>query len=241
MGKRIIPQRRGRGTTTYRSPSHRFKGKISYRPYDDKERNSSVPGKIIDLFHCPGHSAPLVKIKFETGDEILLAAPIGAFTNKEVYSGINAPVENGNILPLKNIPIGTSIYNIEGNPGDGGKYIRSSGSSAKIVGKLENKITIQFPSKKQKTFSELCRATIGIVSGSGRLEKPFGKAGKRFYAMKARNRLYPLTSGVSMNAVDHPFGSGRGKHIGKPKTVGKFAPPGRKVGLIRARRTGIKK
>lgn len=241
MGKRIIAQHRGRGTTTYRAPSHNFKGKISYRPYDDKEKISSVSGKITDLIHCPGHSAPLAKIQFETGDEILLAAPLGLSTNKIIYSGVNAPVEDGNILPLKNIPIGTSIFNIERNPGDGGKYIRSSGSSAKIVAKLDNKVTVQFPSKKEKTLSDSCRATIGIVSGSGRLEKPFAKAGKRFYAMKARNRLYPLTSGVSMNAVDHPFGSGRGKHIGKSKTVGKFAPPGRKVGLIRARRTGVKK
>ena len=240
MGKRIIARHRGRGTSTYRAPSHNFVGKLSYRNYDDKEQNSSVSGIIIDLLHCSGHSAPLAKVKFETGEEILLAAPHGTVTKQVIYSGNSSPISIGNILPLKSIPIGTSIFNIEGNPGDGGKFIRTGGSSAQIVSKTEYKVIVQFPSKKTKEFNASCRATIGVVSGAGRLEKPFGKAGKKFYAMKARNRLYPITSGVSMNAVDHPFGSGRGKRI-KSKIAKRNAPHGKRVGHIRPSRTGRRK
>ena len=96
------------------------------------------------------------------------------------------------------------------------------------------------PSKKQKQFHPNCRATVGVIAGSGKGEKPILKAGKRHHMMKARNKLYPQTSGVAMNAVDHPFGSGRGRHKGKPTIAPRFAPPGRKVGMIRARRTGRK-
>ena len=241
MGKNIISQRRGRGTSTYRAPSHRYVAKVSYRKYDQIEKTGVIYGKIVDLVHCPGHFAPLAKIKYNDNNIEYLIAPEGIYVNKIVASGFNAPPEQGNVLPLEFIPMGTSIFNIEGNPGDGGKFIRASGSSAVIVAKSKGNVTILFPSKKQKDFNPMCRATIGIIAGSGRKEKPFVKAGNRHYAMKAKNKLYPLTSGVAMNAVDHPFGSGRGRHIGKPKTPSRFAPPGRKVGSIRARRTGHKK
>ena len=82
---------------------------------------------------------------------------------------------------------------------------------------------------------------VGVVAGGGRPDKPFVKAGKRWHAMKARNKLYPITSAVAMNATDHPFGSGRGRHKGKPSVPPRHAPPGRNVGLIRARRTGMKR
>jgi len=110
-------------------------------------------------------------------------------------------------------------------------------------GKTELLFSMPFvlPSKKQKSFLPECRATIGIISGSGKKEKPFVKAGTRHHLMRAKGKLYPRTSGVAMNAVDHPFGSGRGRHIGKSQIAPRFAPPGRKVGMIRARRTGRRK
>ena len=97
------------------------------------------------------------------------------------------------------------------------------------------------PSKKEKKFSPNCRASIGSIAGSGRLDKPFLKAGTRFKKMRARNRLYPKVCGISMNAVDHPFG-GKCSHIkGRPTLSSRNAPPGRKVGKIAPRRTGRKK
>ncbi len=241
MGKNIISQHRGRGGPRYRSPSHRYIGKITHRQFDEIEKTDLVKGKILDFIHDPGHSTPLALVSYENGEKIYMLAPEGMSTNNLVESGKNAEPKIGNTLPLINIPVGLRINNIEQNPGDGGKYIRAAGTSAVVVSKTEAKVTIQFPSKKQKELDGKCRATIGVLSGSGKGDKPFVKAGKRHHAMRAKNKLYPLTSAVAMNAVDHPFGSGRGRHIGKSKTPSRFAPPGAKVGLIGARRTGRKK
>ncbi len=241
MGKRLITQRRGRGTFTYRAHSHRFKGTVSHRPYDAPEKNSAVKGRIAQLLHCPGHSSPLAEIVYENNDRVLITAPMGVKVDDKVASGAMAEARIGNTLPLKNIPEGMEIFNIESCPGDGGKFCRSSGAFAKILAKTKDHVIIKFPSKKQKSLNPECRATIGIIAGSGRKDKPWVKAGKRWHAMHGRGKLYPRTSGVCMNAVDHPFGSGRGKHVGKPKTPPRFAPPGRNIGLIRARRTGKKK
>lgn len=241
MGKNIISQHRGRGGPRYKAPSHRYIGKIIHRRFDELEKSSLVRGKVIDLIHDTGHSSPLALIQYESGEKVYMLAPEGISTNHLIESGTKATISLGNTLPLRNIPIRIPINNIEQNPGDGGKYIRAAGSSAIIVAKTENKITIQFPSKKLKDLDGNCRATIGILAASGKKDKPFVKAGKKHHTMKARNKLYPITSAVAMNAVDHPFGSGRGRHIGKSKTPSRFAPPGAKVGLIRARRTGRKK
>ncbi len=242
MGKRLITQRRGKGSPTYKAPSHRYYGELSYRKYDDNEKNGVTYGKIKDLVACPGHSAPLVKIKYDTKEEVLMAAPLNIKVGDVVASGAGAPVQKGNVLPLKNIPEGTLIYNIECKPGDGGKLARTAGVFAKVVAKTaEGKVMILLPSKKQKTFLGSCRAMVGVVAGDGRKEKPILKAGNRMHAKRAKNKLYPRTSGVAMNAVDHPFGSGRGRNPGKPKTAPRFAPAGRNVGLIKAKRTGKRK
>ena len=241
MGKRLITQRRGRGTLTYRAPSHRYKAKVKHRPYDQLEREGVIYGKIIDIVHCPGHTAPLAKVAYENGEKHYIFAPEGIRVNDIIASGSKAEIQSANTLPLKTIPKGTFVFNIEQNPGDGGKFVRSSGTFARIISSIKNRIIIELPSKKQKTFLPDCRATIGVLAGSGRTEKPFIKAGRKYHAMKARNKLYPRTSGVAMNAVDHPFGSGRGRHVGKPKTPPRNAPPGRNIGLIRAKKTGKKR
>ena len=96
------------------------------------------------------------------------------------------------------------------------------------------------PSKQEKLFDGKCRATLGVSAGQGRLDKPILKAGKNFYIHKAKSKLYPRTSAIKVNAIDHPFGSGRGKRP-KSKIAQRFASPGQKVGLIRPRRTGKKR
>ena len=97
------------------------------------------------------------------------------------------------------------------------------------------------PSKKEKSFSPQCRATLGVIAGQGRKEKPFLKAGTRHYYMKARNKLYPRVKGQSMNAVDHPHGTSRSSKKGQPTIADRNAPPGAKVGKIRPRRTGMQR
>ncbi|MBI1972377.1 50S ribosomal protein L2 [Candidatus Woesearchaeota archaeon] len=241
MGKQIIAQRRGRGSPTYRAHTHRWKIRVKYRIYDNLEKNGVLHGRVLDIFHNPGFNAPLARVRFENGEVRYIIAPLNIKVGDTIAVGIQAPVKIGNTLPLKNIPEGTNIYNIENFPADGGSFVRSSGASARVIMQTPEKVTVILPSKKQHDFDPMCRATIGMVAGAGKRDKPFVKAGKRHHRMRAHGKLYPRTSGVAMNAVDHPFGSGRGRHIGKPKTVSRFAPPGRKVGLIAARRTGRRK
>lgn len=119
MGKRLISQRRGRGTPTYRSASHRFKGKIKYRAYDSIESEGSLKGKVVDIMHDPGRTAPVARVKFENGEERLILAPEALMLNEEVECGVKARVKPGNSLPLSEIPEGTPIYNIENRRSEG--------------------------------------------------------------------------------------------------------------------------
>ena len=236
MGTRIISQRRGRGTSTYRAHAFRSKGPAKY-----VHSNVNLDAKVIDLIHSPGHSAPLAKLKYSDGQKGLIIATEGMFVGQKIQIGAGVPAIKGNILQLSNVPAGSLVFNIESKPGDGGKMVRSSGSSAKVVSVIGSKVSLLMPSKKQKLFDGQCRVTIGVVAGGGRLEKPFLKGGKRNKALKARGKLHPHVSGVAMNPVDHPFGSGRGRHIGKTKAAPRFAPPGRKVGQFAPKRTGKKR
>lgn len=234
MGKRIISQRRGKGSMTYRCPSHNFKGMVKHPSFHE-----NVTGEVVDILHCPAHSAPLAQVEFTNGETCLMIAPEHLILNQKVESGTKN-IEIGNLLCLKDVPEGTLIYNIESVPGDGGKFVRSSGTFARVASQHDNKTLVILPSKKQKLFDGNCRANVGIVAGGGRPEKPFLKAGARFYKMRAKNRLYPRTSGSAMNAVDHPFGNKRTSRKSKARVAPKNAPPGRNVGMIRARRTGRK-
>lgn len=234
MGKRIIAQRRGRGTRRFVAPSHRFFAEAKHKQINKE----NIFGKVVDLVHSISHSAPLALIKYDDGEVGYIIAPEGIAVGDVIFSGKTTELKIGNTLALADIPEGTTIYNIESKKGDGGKYVRASGVGAKILSRTDNKVLVLMPSKKEKIFSADCRATVGTIASGGRLEKPFVKAGKRWHAMRARGRLYPITSAVAMNAVEHPFGSGRGRHMGKPSIAPRHAPPGRKVGQVRARRTG---
>lgn len=237
MGKSLTQQKRGKGSPRYKAPSFRYKGKVQYPSY----KKEVINGKIADLIHCPGHSSPLAKIEFENNEQSLILAPEGVKVGDSIAAGESIAIKPGNILPLKDIPEGTPIYNLESNPGDGGKFVRSSGTFAKIVTKLGKNIIVELPSNKRRTFGPECRATIGIIAGSGRLDKPFLKAGRKYYAMKAKNKMWPSVSGTSMNSVDHPFGGSSSSIKGRPTQSSRNSPPGRKVGKIAPKRTGRKK
>jgi large subunit ribosomal protein L2 len=233
MGKRIIQQRRGRGTKTYTAPSFRYKGEV-------KHHNMDTSGTVVDLVHCQGHTCPLISVAYLTGVKDYAFAPIGIKIGDEIIVG-GTELKSGNVLRLEDIPEGTLVHNIELRPGDGGKLVRVSGSSAKVVAKNEKAVRILLPSKKEKIFKPQCRAAIGVLAGSGRTDKPFLKAGTRMKKMRATNRLYPKVCGISMNAVDHPFGGGCSHIKGRPTLSPRSAPPGRKVGKIAPRRTGKRK
>jgi large subunit ribosomal protein L2 len=238
MGKNLIQQARGKGSPRYRSPSFKFKGAVKHRK---EPETLSSEGIIMDLVKCRGHSAPLALIEYNDGEFSLSVAPEGIRIGQTINYGPNVSVEAGNTSMLKNIPEGTLVYNIESKPGDGGKFCRASGTAAKVSTKTDSYVTIIFPSKKKKMLPNTCRASIGVVAGGGRVDKPFLKAGKKHHKMKAKNKLYPIVSGSAQNAVDHPFGNKRTSRKSKAKPVPHNAPPGRKVGMLRPKRTGRRK
>jgi large subunit ribosomal protein L2 len=153
--------------------------------------------------------------------------------------GGKAPNEVGNIIPVGRIHEGTLICNMELRPGDGGKIAKSSGAYSMVVGHTPQGTMIKLPSGKTKYLDDACRATVGVVSGVGRTEKPFLKAGSKFHLMRARGRKYPRTRGRAMVAVVHPYGSSK-RSARKGTTTSHGAPPGQKVGLIAARGAGRK-
>jgi len=227
VGKRIIQQARGKGSLTYRVRKKAFIYRIKFP-------TKAGEAEIVKIIHSPAHSAPLMKLKLE--NEIsFLPAFNNAYVGQKISVGNGKP-EIGNILPLKQIPTTAQVYNIEKNPGDGGKMMRAAGTSAILSKKQKNKIIITMPNKKETTLNENCRAIIGTIAGAGKTLKPFVTAGKKYYKMKAKSKLWPRTSAVKMNVIDHPFGCGRGKRP-KPKIAKRNAPPGRKVGHLRPRKT----
>lgn len=239
MGRRILVQRKGRGTTQWRSPSHK---KIAPAKHPKWAPDKTYVGKIVRIVHETGRGAPLAEIKYEGENKLhYIVVPEGAYVGQIIECGEEAALANGNTMILGYIPEGTPIYNIEGSPGDGGKYVRSSGLTATIVSTDKTKSMVRLPSGKQKSFSPRCRATIGIVAGGGRGEKPYLKAGTVWHKTRGKARKWPVVRGAAMNACSHPHGGGSHQSPGRPSTVSRHAPPGRKVGNIAARRTGRKK
>ncbi len=237
MGKRIIARARGKGGSQYRAPSHRYVGKVGYVSSQFIDKTSK--GVVKDIIHDPARNAPLAIIKFDgLKEETFQVAPKGLYVGQDIiYDGDS---DIGNVLKLKDVPIGTKISAIENRPNSGPKMCRSSGSFATVTSKSEGKVVVKFPSGKSKSLNDSCRATIGVPAGGGRLEKPWVKAGKKHHALRARGKLYPRTSGVAMTATDHPYG-GQRKAPRPSGTVGRNAPPGAKVGSIAARRMGKRK
>ena len=235
MGRRIQGQRRGRGGSTFRAPSHRYKADLSHRTVEDADM---VSGTVVDIEHDPARSAPVAAIEFEDGDQRLVLAPEGIGLGDEIQVGISAEIAPGNTMPLAEIPEGVPVCNVEANPGDGGKFARASGVSAQLLTHDRKVAVVKLPSGEIKRLDPDCRATIGVVAGGGRTEKPHVKAGNKYHKMKARGTKWPNVRGVAMNAVDHPFGGGGRQHPGKPKSISRNAPPGRKVGDISSRKTG---
>ncbi|MHA1311309.1 MAG: 50S ribosomal protein L2 [Candidatus Helarchaeota archaeon] len=242
MGKRIRVQKRGRGHFPWVATKKGKKGPIKHKKIMSDQKDTVIQGKIIDILHERGRTAPIGYIKYSDKTKGYLIMPEGIIMGQTIEIGKSAEVKPGNTLPLSDIPEGTMVYNIEARPGDGGKFVRASGTFGLIVSRTEDKVIIRLPSKKQRLFNPNCLATIGVVAGGGRPEKPFLKAGNKYHHLKARGHKYPIVRGVAMAAVHHPFGGGVHQHISKSSsTTARNAPPGRKVGLIAARRTGRKK
>ncbi|MCD6477345.1 MAG: 50S ribosomal protein L2 [Candidatus Aenigmarchaeota archaeon] len=223
MGKRIIQRARGKGGPPYKSPSHRFPGKISY---------SFTKAEIIDIIHDASRDAPLAKLKTDKGEKLIIAS-------EGMKVGDIIEVGKSVIMPVSLVPKGAYIHSIETVPYSGPKLCNSPGTKAIVVSHDEKKTIIQLPSKQFKKLHPNCLVTVGIPAGAGRSDKKMVKAGQKYHAMRARNKLYPRTSANAMNPVDHPFGGKTGP--GMSKSVSRNRPPGAKVGSIASRRTGRRK
>jgi large subunit ribosomal protein L2 len=242
LGKRIRVQRRGRGGSTFRASTHKRVAPAKYPPAITPKDSfeASINGVVEALVHDPGRGAPLAFVRFENGETCYTVPPEGVFKGQQISLGGKAPAEVGNILPLGKVPEGTIVCNLELRPGDGGKMAKSSGAYATVVGHTPQGTMIRLPSGRTRYINDYCRATLGVVAGAGRTEKPFLKAGEMFHLMKAKGHKYPRTSGRKMVAAVHPYGSSK-RSSRKCTTTSHGAPPGQKVGLIAARGPGQKK
>ena len=242
MGKRILAQRKGRGSSTFRASTHKRVAPAQYPPAITPKEcfEASINGVVEAFVHDPGRGAPLAFVRFENGETCYTVPPEGTFKGQQIRLGGKAPVEVGNILPLGKVPEGTLVCSLELRPGDGGKLAKSSGAYATVAGHTPQGTMIRLPSGRTRYISDYCMATVGVVSGAGRTEKPFLKAGEKFHMMKAKGHKYPRTRGRAMVAAAHPYGSSK-RSARKGTTTSHGAPPGQKVGLIAARGAGQKK
>ena len=241
MGKRLIVQRRGKGSAVFRVAGHKREQPVKYRKISRDEFELSFSAEILDLFHEPGRGAPLARVKFYDGYQTVILPAEGIAVGDKIYYGATADIKEGNVLPLEFIPVRTPVFNVELRKGDGGKFVRTGGGSAIIDSKTEKWVILKLPSGKLKKIPKECRASIGVCAGGGRTSKPFLKAGTKYHAMHAKGHKYPRVRGVAQGAYQHPHGGGHHQSPHNPTTVSRNAPPGAKVGLIAARRTGYKR
>merc|ERR1719331_1932881 len=244
MGRCIRGQRKGRGSIFVSHTKHR-KGPCGLRPIDYSEKYGYVRGVVKDIIHDPGRGAPIAKVQFNSPykfkkQNVQWTATEGTYTGQFIYCGKKATLVPGNVLPLEAMPPGTVINNCEKFAGDKGAYAKTSGGFCQIIGHVEGagRTRVRLPSGQKKSISNTARASIGIVAGGGRIDKPLLKAGRAFHKFKAKRNSWPKVRGVAMNPVEHPHGGGNHQHIGKASTVKRGASAGRKIGLIAARRTG---
>eukprot|EP01066_Platyproteum_vivax_P001266 Platyproteum_vivax@DN11506_c0_g1_i1.p1 len=245
MGRPCRGQRKGAGSV-FRAHTHHRKGPVKMRPLDYSEKRGYLKGLVQEIMHDPGRGAPLAKIKFRNPNyyehqHILVCAVEGLHTGQFVYAGKKAEMSIGNIVPIGKLPEGTVVSQLEERAGDKGRLARTSGVYATIVGHSEDgkKTRVRLPSGARKTVMSACRGIVGIVAGGSRIDKPMLKAGNSFHKFKAKRKCWPRVRGVAMNPVEHPHGGGNHQHVGHPTTIRRSAPPGQKVGLIAARRTGL--
>jgi len=244
MGRVIRTQRKG-ASLIFASKSRLKKHPAKFRPLDYAERNGYVKGVVRRISHESGRGAPIAEVAFRSRyrygtDKTYILATEGMYTGQFVYCGLKAQIAVGNVLPLRKIPEGTVVCNIEHRPGDRGKLARGSGTYSIVVTQNEDtgRTQLRLPSGMKKTVSHDSRAMVGLVAGGGRLDKPLLKAGRAYHKYRVKRNEWPKVRGVAMNPVEHPHGGGNHQHIGHPSTVRRDSVPGQKVGLIAARRTG---
>jgi len=206
----------GRVSTRHRGGGH----KHHYRIIDFKRNKDGVPGVVERLEYDPNRSAHIALIKYADGERRYILAPRGVSAGAPIQSGTDAPVKPGNAMPLRNVPVGTMVHNIELKPGKGGQIARSAGAGVQLVAREGSYATLRLRSGEMRRVLVECRATIGEVGNSEHSLRSYGKAG----AMRWRG-VRPTVRGVAMNPVDHPHGGGEGRTSGGRHPVSPWGTP----------------
>ncbi len=196
---------KGRITTRHRGGGHKRK----YRIIDFKRNKLGIPAKVAAIEYDPNRSARIALLHYADGEKRYILAPLGLKTGDLVISDDITDVKPGNSMPLKNIPLGTLLHNIEMRPGKGGQVVRSAGGAAQLMAKEGKYVQIRLPSGEVRMFLQECRATIGQVGNLEHENVSIGKAGRSRWLGRR-----PRVRGVAMNPVDHPMGGGEGKSSG---------------------------
>ena len=192
----------GRITVRHQGGGNRQK----YRIIDFKRRKDNMEATVIGIEYDPNRSANIALIQYEDGEKAYILAPQGLTDGDKVISGETADIKVGNCMPIDSIPVGTLIHNIELNPGQGGKLVRTAGQSAQLMAKEGKYATLRLPSGEMRKVLAKCRATIGVIGNADHENVKIGKAGR-----KRHMGWRPEVRGSVMNPVDHPHGGGEGK------------------------------
>ena len=201
----------GRITVRHRGGGH----KRMYRIIDFKRNKIGVAARVFSVEYDPNRSARIALLMYADGEKRYILAPVGIKVGDTLMSGPDAEIRVGNALPLRNIPLGTQVHNIELNPGQGGKMVRSAGASAQVLAKVGEEVQLRMPSGEVRIVRYDCMATLGQVGNVEHQNISIGKAGRNRYLGKR-----PTVRGSVMNPRDHPHGGGEGKAPigGQPKT-----------------------
>lgn len=192
----------GRMTVRHRGGGH----KRMYRLVDFKRNKDGVPAKVASIEYDPNRSARIALLHYVDGEKRYIVAPSGLKVGNMVESGPKADIKVGNALPLANIPVGTTVHNVEMYPGRGAQLVRSAGASAQLMAKEGKYATLRMPSGEMRMILQTCRATVGQVGNVEHENLTVGKAGRARWAGKR-----PSVRGVVMNPSDHPHGGGEGR------------------------------
>ena len=206
----------GRITTRHRGGGH----KQHYRVIDFKRNKDGIPAKIERLEYDPNRSAHIALLLYGDGERRYILAPQGVKAGDVLMSGQDAPIKQGNCLPLRNIPVGTTLHAVELKPGKGAQIARSAGTSVQLVAREGVYATLRLRSGEMRKVLSECRASIGVVSNGEHNLRKLGKAGaKRWRGVR------PTVRGVAMNPVDHPHGGGEGRTSGGRHPVTPWGVP----------------
>jgi large subunit ribosomal protein L2 len=241
----LAPRPRTGGRNSYGRKTSRHRGgghKKQYRVVDFKRNKDNIEAKVVAIEYDPNRTCRIALLHYRDGEKAYILAPKGLEVGDRIVSGHGADIKPGNAMPLRYMPVGTTVHNVELRPGQGGKIARSAGMAVQLVAKEGEFATLRMPSTEMRRVLIDCRATVGEVGNSEHELVKIGKAG--------RNRwkgVRPQTRGVAMNPVDHPLGGGEGKTSGGRPAVSPWGKPERRTRntnkssqqlIVRRRRAG---